>query len=523
MGVPDSEPPDQAAPDQAAQDQAAPDQAAPDQLVPDQLVPDQQVPDQQVPDQLVPDQLAPDQLVPDQLVPDQLVPDQLVPDQLVPDQMVPDQLVPDQMIPDLPPPPSCTDGKKNGSETGVDCGGTCPPCALGSGGDGALTVAKGKTTKFETLTVAGVVASITGATLGSPDAAKFKAGDEILLINLQGTKADTGAVGNHEFLTIKSVAAGAQTVELFTPPVKAFGNSGGNASLTGQKVFMIRVPHYTSVTIDGTLTASRYVGTTAGLGVVVFRSKSTVSVPAGGSINLTGAGYYSTEYSCNGVSGKPGESLAPQPKNVSGKCWYANPTNQPNFGGGGGGLSNCNTYACATQSIGAGGGGASHATKGSAGKNNGNKQKGGLPGLTYGKADLSRLHLGSGGGAGAGGYSGPGTGHPGGDGGGLIHVVAAKIAVAGSVVADGQVGGDNHCTISHGSGSGGGGSGGTIYLRGKTVTLGTVRASGGKVSCKGGGSGGAGRVRIDYGVLNGKSYPNASASVSTPAAYMGKF
>jgi hypothetical protein len=32
----------------------------------------------------------------------------------------------------VPPPPSCTDGKQNGSETDVDCGGpVCPPCAPG--------------------------------------------------------------------------------------------------------------------------------------------------------------------------------------------------------------------------------------------------------------------------------------------------------------------------------------------------------------------------------------------------------
>ncbi len=30
--------------------------------------------------------------------------------------------------PPCPPAPSCTDGIKNGTETGVDCGGTCPPC-----------------------------------------------------------------------------------------------------------------------------------------------------------------------------------------------------------------------------------------------------------------------------------------------------------------------------------------------------------------------------------------------------------
>ena len=29
--------------------------------------------------------------------------------------------------------PTCTDGNRNGSETGIDCGGTCPSCADGQG------------------------------------------------------------------------------------------------------------------------------------------------------------------------------------------------------------------------------------------------------------------------------------------------------------------------------------------------------------------------------------------------------
>jgi hypothetical protein len=29
------------------------------------------------------------------------------------------------------PAPTCTDGRRNGSETGIDCGGSCGPCADG--------------------------------------------------------------------------------------------------------------------------------------------------------------------------------------------------------------------------------------------------------------------------------------------------------------------------------------------------------------------------------------------------------
>jgi hypothetical protein len=32
-----------------------------------------------------------------------------------------------------PPAPTCTDGVKNGAETGIDCGGACPRCANGQG------------------------------------------------------------------------------------------------------------------------------------------------------------------------------------------------------------------------------------------------------------------------------------------------------------------------------------------------------------------------------------------------------
>ena len=68
------------------------------------------------------------------LVPtDSPLPDAPAPDATVPDAPLPDLLVPDLLIPDLPPP-TCTDGKKNGGETDIDCGGgTCAPCKKGKG------------------------------------------------------------------------------------------------------------------------------------------------------------------------------------------------------------------------------------------------------------------------------------------------------------------------------------------------------------------------------------------------------
>lgn len=54
------------------------------------------------------------------------------PDTNVPDTNVPDTNVPDTSVPDTSPPPaSCTDGRRSGDETDLDCGGLCPPCATG--------------------------------------------------------------------------------------------------------------------------------------------------------------------------------------------------------------------------------------------------------------------------------------------------------------------------------------------------------------------------------------------------------
>jgi len=137
---PDSILPDQARVDIAHQDGSLADQAALDQVVIDvqiidQSPPDKKVADQQVPDLMVPDLKVPDQQVLDQQVPDQAVPDQQVPDQAVPDQQVPDWYVPDKTPPDMTPPdaplPTCSDKKQNGTETDIDCGGTCPACTQG--------------------------------------------------------------------------------------------------------------------------------------------------------------------------------------------------------------------------------------------------------------------------------------------------------------------------------------------------------------------------------------------------------
>ena len=549
QGVPDQNTADAAALDQSAPDQAASDQSTLDQAVLDQAPPDRPAPDQvaldmPLPDQAVPDMPSPDMPLPDQAVPDMPSPDQAAPDMPSPDQAAPDLPSPDQTVPDMPLP-TCTDGKHNGVETDIDCGGgTCPKCAekkkctqakdcisgVCTGGlchPPAKTIASGKTVYFEDLAAVARVKAISGTKLTLESlaaAAKFALGHEVLLINMQGSSSDAASVGNHELLDVASVAAA--DVVLIKAPARVYGDNKSNISLTNQKVFLVQVPRYSTLTINGTLAARLWSGTAKGLGLVVVRATVKLEVAAGGAVTTSQAGYRSAGYSCNGVSGLPGESLAPWPVGVPGTCHYKNPTGKPNFGGGGGGLSNCNTYSCSTQMIGAGGGGAGYALAGVAGQNNGTKQKGGLAGLQYGKVDLSQIFLGSGGGQGAGGYSGPGGGTGGGQGGGLIYLLAPTLVVKGGVTANGKKGGENaNCTMTHGSGSGGGGSGGSVHLSGQTVSLtaGKVTALGAKGGCRGGGAGSTGRIRVDYATLNGAAYPGGAGALTNPVAYTAKY
>ena len=101
----------------------------------DGQMPDNKLQDQKVPDQKLVDwKTWPDQKVPDQKVPDQKLVDwKTWPDQKVPDQMVVDQMLGDQKIPwpdgtvfaDQSVAANCADGIMNGTETDVDCGGSC--------------------------------------------------------------------------------------------------------------------------------------------------------------------------------------------------------------------------------------------------------------------------------------------------------------------------------------------------------------------------------------------------------------
>ena len=389
------------------------------------------------------------------------------------------------------------------------------------------------------------------------------AGDEVLLINLQGVAGDTADVGKYEFLEVSSV--GATTLTFATTIV----NSYDGITPANQKVVVQRVPNYTTVTLDGTdvLTASAWDGLTttpagsAGYltGIVVLRATGAVSVGATASIDMDARGYRggaggSDSGGINGESydgtvgsggndaidgpggGNPGTAGGGGSKNYD----LANSPAGTRGGGGGGGGDGA---AGGTGGLGggswvsAGGGGmsgdseaggnggnapddgdlasgcfgpalgGSGATTGEGGRTEcGGDNSGGIGagggggGGLYGTAALTQLFFGSGGGGG-GSHDRP-TMVPGGAGGrsgGIIYIIADTVTVTGNVTSNGAAG----FGVGTREGAGGGGAGGSILIAANSADVGAgTTATGGAKGAGGtpGGGGGEGGVgRIHIG------------------------
>ena len=308
--------------------------------------------------------------------------------------------------------------------------------------------------------------------------------NEVLIIQTQGTGA-----GTYEFGTIASV--GSSSITLRQNLQYTYSQTGAS------RAQVLRVPHWNNVTIQngGTLLAYGWDGSIAG--VLAMRVFGTLTVQNGGKISVAGLGfrsgpakgfgttvsaesydhsYIDQGYACPGpISGDGGSNRADNP------------------GGGGGGYG--------TQGMAGGGGGC------------------GLGGNTYGTSDLSRIHLGSGGGASSWG--------DGGKGGGAILIFANQVNVSGQITADGANGNRSMDPINYGKGGAGGGAGGSLLLVSNTANIGNnlvtaVGGSGGAAYSGGydGGNGGAGRIRIQYfNSLSGTANPVASVNqfpTSTP-------
>lgn len=337
------------------------------------------------------------------------------------------------------------------------------------------------------------------ATLAAaPSAGCLAAGDEVLVINLQGTSTASANTGNYELLKVASVTG--TTVAFVAAKTKFFGDGAtddtnlGTAD-TNQRVVLQRVPRYGNVVVDAgvTLTADAWDGTKGG----VFAFSAAGALTLNGSISMDGKGYR------GGAVNEVVNTTGQQGESIDGVGLLATQTSTAGRGGGGrGDNTGCDSYGVA-------GGGGGHGT---AGGNAEYANCGGIGGATYGDANLTALFLGSGGGAG-------GTdnvlndnphGGVGGRGGGIVFVRATG-AATGTLSSAGTAGEGDAMGVNCASGDttqcwdfsgpGGGGAGGSILLTAASFAGGTAVVTGGaggngwSGAARDGGSGGEGRAK----------------------------
>jgi hypothetical protein len=333
---------------------------------------------------------------------------------------------------------------------------------FGYGKDGAKTVSASTTYDGVRRSCSGSAASTT-LTLG---ALGFSNNDLVMIHQTRGTGA-----GSWELNRITS-GGGTTTLTLAYPLTNTYTDSGNSQAQ------IVELKQYTSVTVNSAVTwsAPDWDGDTGG--IIAFLCTGDVTIT--GSISANAAGFL-------GGSGTIGTSdqTGLQGEGTTGAASNSNAAN----GSGGGGGSNS-----LAQPAKAGGGGGSNGANGADG-GSGNAA-GGTGGGSVGSADLVTMDLGGGGGQGAYANQNP----IGGDGGGIVLVIAKNITVTGSIQttgADGTAGASS-------KGGAGGGAGGSILIKGQNITLGSslVTASAGSGGAAGseraGGNGGAGRIHIDY-------------------------
>jgi hypothetical protein len=410
-----------------------------------------------------------------------------------------------------PTPLNGTSQKENSVMVNVSASGNVNNCVLdwkniitnplGDGTDGALTVSSlgvvvnsyaYLTTNFQ----AGV------DTITVDNAAAFGLDDEILIIQMQrGTSSN---VGKYEFNRVKAVAGNDIVLKM---PLKNRYYSGTFSAENSYSAQVVRIPQYTSVTVNNgaSITALSWNGQTGG--IVAFRANGTVTV--NGAINVSSLGFRGGSWATVSVwgSGWKGEGIV----------GYTDNCVDPSGNGGGGGDAEwCHS--------GEGAGGGGYGTPGSNAGWTGYGCGGGwscgartsLGGLAIGSADLSTIFFGGGGGAGGHDGDNPDSGGTGGAGGGIIYIGASTLSVPGRIESNGQ-NAPNDATGE--TGGGGGGAGGSIYLSAKTMTIsGSVNALGGNGAPAGtpdrssGGAGGVGRIRLDSNSLSGSSNPGPYTS-----------
>lgn len=344
-------------------------------------------------------------------------------------------------------------------------------------------------------------ATVQSKTITVNNSSGFQVGDTVLIIQMSG-----GAnAGNYERNTIESI----QGNNLNTKNPLKHSYEFTNTS----KSQILKIPQYNNVTIknDAMITADPWDEVLGVGGIIVFDASGEVTIEPGGSIDISAAGFK------GGLGGNEFPGSRPDTGSTAGSYINSVPLNGPalNSGdcgdcispagpsNGGGGIGGRGARSLDSAS---GGGGGSYGTRGNQGTtvDRDPYAPGGLPGETYGTADLSKLYLGSGGGGGGKGKDG--YGDAGAPGGGIIFVKANKINIKGGsgIASTGGPAGNNG---SGNAGGGGGGSGGSVLLEVGSlistehgINVNGREGSSGNYGGNGrpGGKGGLGRARIKY-------------------------
>ena len=355
---------------------------------------------------------------------------------------------------------------------------------FGDGSDGDLVVSGTYYTDDVRAALSGN-ASAGQKVLNLTSVSGFSVGDEVLVIQMQGTGA-----GIYELGIIVSVETDSLLLQQDLQNNYFIGGTS--------KAQILRVSNYQNVTVQGggVLTAHAWDGDTGG--IVAIACSGKVAIQDGGMIDVGGKGFRggtgsSGEPDCRGVQGEgqigPGGAISLNPNGA---------------GGGGGGFSDDNHTA--------GGGGGAYGSNG--GRGGGFSDANGLGGLAWGQADMAICGFGGGGGSGSQSHGGQGT--AGGAGGGLAILAAKEIEIDGTAAIDARGDGGIDNTIPGYSSAGGGGGGGGIRITSRRIDLDTLSCvatggSGGIGDEHSGGDGGNGRIRIEYSdVLTGTTSPAAS-------------
>lgn len=337
----------------------------------------------------------------------------------------------------------------------------------GNGSDGVLNIATSTQSPIDSACLGSIGDYTISATNPS-----FAEGQIVLIIQMRGVGA-----GNWQINKIVGYVAG--TVTLAYPLEFDF------IALSQ----IIVLPQYSAVNVTGTFSAKAWDGAVGGV----------LTYLCNGLTNVTGS------ISANGKGFRGGSAV------IGGQAWSGEGTGGPsilqrteNGTGGGGGQGDSGNR-------GPGGGGGGYATAGVTGDpSNGNL--GGVGGTTYGNEALTTLMLGGGGGGGARGLGVLGTPGSGSNGGGIVLAFSKEFYIdpsTGSITADGLAG--VNASGAEQSGGGGGGSGGSVFLKGQILSLGTnrVTANGGAggigLGSVDGGAGGTGRVRTEGCRITGTS------------------